>query len=194
MKLSRNTPVRAEGGLAILIIVAALVLGALWFLFSSRNDGQRNARAFADDVVQHIAVNYDEKYLHVHLSPEGQTKYLQSWRDRMLQNLRSFGPVKQPIPVTGDVRFSSVLFRTGRDVPRRAGLSDDDGISGADHYPRDDRLAGGRNESGLESSAGAESIPNGRVGSQSHAFTNTGAEAAPEGERVAATGRRCYSE
>ncbi len=110
MTLARNRRVRAEGRLALLIIVAALVLGALWFLFSSRNDGQKNARAFADEVVQHIAVNYDEKYLHVHLSPEGQTKYLQSWRDRMLQNLRSFGPVKQPIPVTGDVRFTSYFF------------------------------------------------------------------------------------
>ena len=28
----------------------------------------------------------------------------------MLGNLRSFGPVKQPIPITGDVRFSSVFF------------------------------------------------------------------------------------
>ncbi len=96
--------------MALFIIVGALVLGALWFLFSSRSDGQRNARAFAEEVVQHVAVNYDEKYLHVHLSPEGQSKYLQSWRDRMLQNLRSFGPVKQPIPLTGDVQFSSGFF------------------------------------------------------------------------------------
>jgi hypothetical protein len=28
----------------------------------------------------------------------------------MLQNLRSFGPVKQPIPITGDVHFSSYFF------------------------------------------------------------------------------------
>src|SRR6267143_4872131 len=110
MRSAQNTQSRGEGALALIIIVAALVLGALWFLFSSRNDGQKNARAFADDVVQHVAVNYDEKYLHVHLSPEGQTKYLQSFRERMLQNLRSFGQVKQPIPVKGDVVFSSYFF------------------------------------------------------------------------------------
>src|SRR6266404_1467449 len=110
MRSAQNTQSRAEGALALIIIVAALVLGALWFLFSSRNDGQKNARAFADDVVQQMAVNYDEKYLHVHLSPEGQTKYLQSFRERMLQNLRSFGQVKQPIPVKGYVVFSSYFF------------------------------------------------------------------------------------
>jgi hypothetical protein len=110
MKSPRNKPTRAEGALALIIIVAALILGALWFLFSSRNDGQNNARAFADEVVQRVAVNYDEKYLHVHLSPEGQTKYLQSFRERMLQNLRSFGQVKQPIPVKGDIQFHSYFF------------------------------------------------------------------------------------
>jgi hypothetical protein len=110
MKLSRKTHIRAEGGLALWIIVAALILGALWFLFSSRRDGDKKARAFADEVTQRVAVNYDEKYLHVHLSPEAQRKYLQSWRDRMLENVRSFGPVKQPIPVKGDVLFSSYFF------------------------------------------------------------------------------------
>ena len=110
MRLHRHARVRAEGGLALWIIVAALVGGAFWFLYSSRRDGERNARAFASEVVQRIAVNYDEKYLHVHLSPEAQTKYLQSFRDRMLQNLRSFGPVKQPIPLTGNVRFNSYFF------------------------------------------------------------------------------------
>jgi hypothetical protein len=96
--------------LVLWIIVAALVGGGLWFLYSSRRDGEKNATAFANEVTQRVAINYDEKYLHVHLSPEAQTKYLQSWRDRMLQNLRSFGPVKQPIPVKGDVQFSSYFF------------------------------------------------------------------------------------
>jgi hypothetical protein len=65
---------------------------------------------FANEVVQRVAVQYDEKYLHVHLSPEAQTKYLQSWRDLMMQNLKALGPVKQPIEVTGKVQFSSGFF------------------------------------------------------------------------------------
>src|SRR4051794_11874132 len=110
MRLGRYAKVRGEGGLALWIIVAALVGGALWFLYSSRRDGDKNARAFAAEVAQRVAVNYDDKYLHVHLSPEAQTKYLASYRERLFQNLKSFGPVKQPIPVSGDVHFSSGFF------------------------------------------------------------------------------------
>jgi hypothetical protein len=110
MKRGRNSNRKGEGGLALWIIVAALVGGALWFLYSSRRDGEKNARAFAAEVAQRVAVNYDDKYLHVHLSPEAQVKFLASYRERLLQNLRSFGPVKQPIPIKGDVRFSSGFF------------------------------------------------------------------------------------
>jgi hypothetical protein len=110
MKLARNRWIKAEGAITLWIIVAALVGGALWFLYSSRQDGDRNARAFALEAANRVAVHYDEKYLHVHLSPEAQTKYLQSWRDRMIQNLKGLGPVKQPIEVKGDVRFTSGFF------------------------------------------------------------------------------------
>ncbi|MFZ1219403.1 MAG: hypothetical protein WAO00_08920 [Chthoniobacterales bacterium] len=110
MKLARNRWIKAEGGIAIWVIVAALVGGALWFLYSSRQDGEKNARAFAVEATNRVAVQYDEKYLHVHLSPAAQTKYLQSWRERLMQNLRTLGPVKQPIEVKGDVHFTSGFF------------------------------------------------------------------------------------
>jgi hypothetical protein len=110
MRLARHKRIRGEGGIVLWVIVLALVGGALWFLYSSRKDGEKNARVFANEVVQRVAVNYDEKYLHVHLSPEAQVKYLASWRERMMQNLRSLGPVKQPIEVKGDVQFSSGFF------------------------------------------------------------------------------------
>jgi len=92
------------------IIVLLLVGGALWFLFSSRKDGEKNARTFANEVAQKIAVNYDEKYLHVHLSPGAQATYLQSWRDRLIARLREFGPLAKPIETKGDVYFSSYFF------------------------------------------------------------------------------------
>jgi len=101
--------------LAIWIIVALLIAGAWWFLSSSRKDGEKNARAFAKEVVQRVAINYDEKYLHVHLSPEAQTKYLASWRERLLANLKQLGQVKQPIEVRGDVRFSNYFFSPNGD-------------------------------------------------------------------------------
>lgn len=110
MRLARNSRIRGEGGIALWIIILALIGGGLWFLYSSRRDGEKNARAFANEVVQRVAVNYDEKYLHVHLSPEAQVKYLASWRERMMQHLRGLGTPKQPIEVKGDVQFTSGFF------------------------------------------------------------------------------------
>ena len=65
---------------------------------------------FAREMVKRLAVNYDTKYLHLHLSPEAQVTYIPSWRDRLVERLREFGVPAEPIEVTGQVRFSSHFF------------------------------------------------------------------------------------
>jgi hypothetical protein len=110
MRLARTARIKGEGGIALLVIVLLLVGGAIWWLYSSRRDSEKNARVFATEVAKRMAINYDEKFLHVHLSPAAQTQYLRSARDRMLGQLREFGVPAQPIPVEGDVAFSSYFF------------------------------------------------------------------------------------
>ena len=110
MKLARTAGSKGEGGIGFLVIVGVLVIGIVWWLYSSRQDAVKKSRAFAADVVNHVAVNYDEKYLHVHLSPEAQVNYLQSWRERFIARLRELGVPSQPIAVTGDVVFTSQFF------------------------------------------------------------------------------------
>ena len=110
MKLARTAGSKGEGGVGFLVIVGVLVIGIVWWLYSSRQDAVKKSRAFATEVVNHVAVNYDEKYLHVHLSPEAQINYLQSWRERFIARLRELGVPAQPIAVTGDVVFTSQFF------------------------------------------------------------------------------------
>lgn len=55
MKLARNRWIKAEGAITLWIIVAVLVGGALWFLYSSRQDGEKNARAFALEATNRVA-------------------------------------------------------------------------------------------------------------------------------------------
>jgi len=95
---------------ALLVIVLAILAGIAWWLFSSRSDAEKNARAFAEVIVQRVAVNYDEKFLHVHLSPEGQVNYLQSWRERLMIQLRELGVPAQPIEIKGNLEFNSYFF------------------------------------------------------------------------------------
>jgi hypothetical protein len=110
MKLARTANSKGEGGIALLVIVGLLLAGIVWWLYSSRQDAEKKSRAFAVEVANRVAVNYDEKYLHVKLSPEAQVSYLQSWRERLIARLRELGVPAQPIQVTGNVTFSSQFF------------------------------------------------------------------------------------
>lgn len=110
MKVARNPRQKGEGGLAIWIILLALLGGAVWFLYSSRAEAQKKAREFAEQIVQTMAVNYDLRFLNNHMTPQAQLNYIPSWRDRMVQHLKSFGPLTKPIETRGDVRFSSLFF------------------------------------------------------------------------------------
>jgi hypothetical protein len=110
MRLARTARIKGEGGVALLVIVLLLLSGIVWWLYSSRQDAEKNARTFATEVTKHVAISYDEKFLHVHLSPEAQITYLKSWRDRLLDRLRELGLPAQPIDVQGDVAFTSYFF------------------------------------------------------------------------------------
>ena len=110
MKLTPKAQTKGEGGLPLLLIVLLILGGILWWLYSSRTKDEKNARAFATEVVKKVAIDYDEKFLHIHLSPEGQVQFLKSWRDRLMDQLRTFGVPAQPLDVQGDVVFSSYFF------------------------------------------------------------------------------------
>jgi len=110
MKRSGSAEVRGQV-VVLLVIVLAILGGGVWFLYSSRQDADKNGRAFAALVAKRIAVNYDDKFFHVRLSPAAQIQYLQSWRDRMLAQLRQLGAPSQPIEMKGDMAFTSYFFQ-----------------------------------------------------------------------------------
>lgn len=109
MKLARHSRIKAEG-LAIWLVLLAILGGGVWFLYSSRNDSQKEARAFADEVIQKVVVNYDEKYLELRLSNSARAQFTLMWRTRLMQYLRGFGQLSKPIETTGDVLFTSHFF------------------------------------------------------------------------------------
>ena len=109
MRLAQHSRVKAEG-IAIWLIVLAIIAGAIWFLFASRADGQKNARAFASEVTQRVVVNYDEKFIELRLNPKMRAKYSPVWRGRMMEYLRGFGTLSKPIETKGDVTFISHFF------------------------------------------------------------------------------------
>ena len=109
MKLAQHSRIKAEG-IGIWLVLLAVLGGGVWFLYSSRNEGDKNARVFANEVAQRIAVNFDEKYLNHRLNPKSQAMYLPSWRLRFFNYLRDFGPMAKSIETKGDVYFTSYFF------------------------------------------------------------------------------------
>src|ERR1043166_3780913 len=110
MKQGHNSHRKGEGGLAIWIILLALLLGALWFLYSSRTEAERKMREFAGKVVHTMAVEYDLRFLNNNMTTQAQASYIPSFRDRMVGFLKGFGPMSKPIETTGSVHFNSLFF------------------------------------------------------------------------------------
>jgi hypothetical protein len=109
MKFTQHRRIKGEG-LGIWIIVLGIIAGTIWFIFASRAEGEKNARAFANEVVQKVVVNYDQQYLERRLNPKSRSNYSPVWQNRMFQYLRSFGPLSQPAVPKGDVYFTSQFF------------------------------------------------------------------------------------
>lgn len=109
MKLAPHSRIKGEG-LGIWIIVLAIIAGGIWFVFSSRTEGQKNGRAFANEVIQKVVVNQDEKFLEQRLNPKVRLNYSSVWRSRMFQYLRSFGTLSRPPVTTGDITFTSQFY------------------------------------------------------------------------------------
>lgn len=109
MRLAQHSRVKAEG-LAIWLILLAILGGAVWFVYSSRTDGQKNARKFADEVIQKVVVEYDEKFLDLRLSTPARANYSAMWRAKMFRYLREFGQLSKPVETTGTVSFTSHFY------------------------------------------------------------------------------------
>jgi hypothetical protein len=110
MRLGRTARIRGEGSGPLLVILALILGGIVWWLYSSRQDAQKTVRTFAAEIATRTAVKYDAQYLNLHMSPAAQGQYLVSWRDRLFARLREFGVPEQPIDIQGDVAFTSYFF------------------------------------------------------------------------------------
>lgn len=110
MKRTQTARIRGEG-LVLLFIILAILAGGTWYVYSSRKEAEKNCALFAQQVAERVIIHQDQKYLHVRLGPAAQVKYLQSWRERLMYQLRQLGTPAQPIEVKGSVQFTSYFFK-----------------------------------------------------------------------------------
>ncbi len=101
---------RSGQTIVFLLIVIALIGAGIWWLVTAKRENEQQARDFAAELGTRLAVNYDVKFLSMHLAPKAQVAYPPSFRDRLIENLRRLGTPTQPVGVTGKVQFTSYFF------------------------------------------------------------------------------------
>jgi hypothetical protein len=108
---TRNVRVqdRAEG-LVLILVILAILGGATWYLMSSRRQTEKEAWDYAREVVEHVAVQRDARFINTNLSHQAQIEMPPSFRERILTKLGELGPASKQINITGNVRFTSYFF------------------------------------------------------------------------------------
>lgn len=101
---------RAAESFVLILIVLALVGGALGYLWWSKENNEKAARQFAEDAAERILRQQDEHFLDVRLSPEAQVTYPPSWRSRLFGHLRELGSPEKNFELTGNTAFTSFFF------------------------------------------------------------------------------------
>ena len=104
---------RPASGQAIVIILILLAMagGGAWWLYSSRDQSERDARAFAAEAATRLAFHYDDNFLKTRFDRHAQVKYPPSFRERFFTRLRALGTPSGTPEVTGAVRFTSQFFQ-----------------------------------------------------------------------------------
>src|ERR1700730_14931487 len=78
-------------GLVILIILLALIGAGAWWLFNNKKTMDREARAFAREFVQRVAVNHDPAFFAEHLSPQTKLEFPPSRQQSVMGKLQEMG-------------------------------------------------------------------------------------------------------
>lgn len=96
--------------IVLVLIVLAILGGGYWFLQKSKREREKEAQDFARNTANRLALNFDQKFLDLHLSPEAKLRYPPSFRDRLISYLRGLGAPSRAIELTGTVTFTNQFF------------------------------------------------------------------------------------
>jgi len=109
IKLSSQSKLSGQG-LVIIVILLGVIGAGLWYLYSNKATTNREARAFAQDAVQKLAVDHDLKYLSDHLGPQAKLDNPPSQQQYIIQRFAQFGVPAQPIQIDENITWESYFF------------------------------------------------------------------------------------
>ena len=110
MKLSARLKLAGEGLAPLILIVALILIGVGWYLFSTKSATNRECRTFGHDIINRLVVNHDRAVLVNELSPEMKMKFPPSTQEYTIQRMAQLGMPHQPIRIEDNVTFETSLF------------------------------------------------------------------------------------
>ena len=108
MNIKRNQT-RGEG-LVIVIILLAVIGAGVWWLFSTKAQSDKQARAFGREMIERLSVQHDQAFFANNLGPEAKANWPRSAQDDLFKKLRDLGAPAQPVQIDGNVSFESQFF------------------------------------------------------------------------------------
>ena len=97
-------------GLAIVIIVVALIGLGAWWLFSTKHTAEKEGLAFANEAVQRITVQHELAFLDSRLGPNAKLELSPPLRRNLMETLTQLGVPAPPIQIDGTITFESQFF------------------------------------------------------------------------------------
>ncbi len=100
---------RGEG--LVIVVILVLILGAgAWWLFSTKNTSEKEARAFGRQMIENLTVKHDLAFFSNNLGPQAKLDYPPSMQQMVIQKLTELGTPVQPIKIDESVTFESQFF------------------------------------------------------------------------------------
>jgi hypothetical protein len=100
---------RGEGLVVVIILILILGAGA-WWLFSTKNTSEKEARAFGRKMIENLAVKHDIGFFANNLGPQAKLDYPLSMQQMVIGKLTELGAPTQPIKIDENITFESQFF------------------------------------------------------------------------------------
>ena len=101
---------RTGSSLLFLLIIIAIIGGGTYLLFDYRKSREAETRAFANEIVQRLAVQHDLKYLHSIVPDERRADLTPGREESFINGFKSLGVAQPGWQLQGDVMFDDHFF------------------------------------------------------------------------------------
>lgn len=101
---------RRGEGLVVIIVLLAIIGAGAWWLFSTKKESEKDARAFGRQMIERLTVQHDQAFFANNLGPQARAEYPPSQQQYMVSKLAELGVPAQPIKIDENITFESQFF------------------------------------------------------------------------------------